>query len=467
MTAQRVGAVVLAAGKGTRFKSDRAKVLHQACGRSVLRWVLEALWPVGLSRVAVVVGHQGDDVAAEAAAAGLAGLVTVTQREQLGTGHAARVALDSGALDGCDTVVVASGDLPLLTPGSLQALLDEHAAADRAATLLTARLDDASGYGRVVRGDDGHVTRVVEDRDAEPATRAIDEVNAGVYAFARQSLAAQLAQLSADTAQGEQYLTDVIEPLVDKGVGAVVGDAAVLQGVNDRAQLADAAAALRARLLRALMRDGVTVIDPAATYVDAGVTVAAEATLQPGTLLEGATHVGAGAEIGPHSHLTDTVVAEGASVHSSRCHGADIGPHVSVGPHSFLRPGARLAAHAEVGSFCEVKASDIGEGAKVAHLSYVGDATIGAQANVGAATVTVNYDGFAKHRTEVGPRARVGSDTMLVAPVRVGADAYTGAGSVITHDVPDGALAVERNEQATKPGYAERKRARAQRREGG
>jgi bifunctional UDP-N-acetylglucosamine pyrophosphorylase/glucosamine-1-phosphate N-acetyltransferase len=207
------------------------------------------------------------------------------------------------------------------------------------------------------------------------------------------------------------------------------------------------------------MRDGVTVTDPQATYVDADVAVDADATLHPGTILEGATRIGAGAVVGPHSHLTDTVVAEGAAVHSSRCDRAEVGPRASVGPNSFLRPGARLAAEAKVGAFCEVKSSDIGEGAKVPHLSYVGDARVGAGANIGAATVTVNYDGFEKHRTEVGARARVGSDTMLVAPVRVGEDAFTGAGSVITEDVPDGALAVERSEQVVKPGYAERKRA--------
>lgn len=462
-----VGAVVLAAGKGTRFKSDRAKVLHEACGRSLLRWVLEALRPLELPRVAVVVGHQADDVADEAAAAELAGLTTVTQSEQLGTGHAVRVAIDGGALDGCDTVLVLNGDAPLLTPEPLRALLDDHAAGDRAATLLSARLADPSGYGRVVRAADGSVARIVEHRDADAATRSIDEVNAGVYAFAVEALAPELAELSADTAQGEQYLTDVVEPLVDDGVGAVVGDADVLRGVNDRAQLADAAGTLRARLLDGLMRDGVTVVDPAGTYVDAGVVVEPDAELHPGTILDGATRVGAGAVVGPHSHLSDTLVADGATVHSSRCVGAEIGSRANVGPHSYLRPGARLAATAKVGAFCEVKSSDIGEGAKVPHLSYVGDATVGAGANVGAATVTVNYDGFAKHRTEIGARALVGSDTMLVAPVRVGDDAVTGAGSVITEDVPDGALAVERTEQVTKLGWTERKRARHARREEG
>lgn len=458
-----VGAVVLAAGKGTRFKSDRAKVLHEACGRSLLRWVLEALRPLGLERVVVVVGHQADEVAAEAAAAELTALTTVTQHEQRGTGHAVRTAFDAGALEGCDTVLVANGDAPLLTAEPLWALLEAHAGSGRAATLLTAHLDDPAGYGRVVRGPDGALARIVEEGDADEATRALAEVNAGVYAFAADALAKQLAGLSADTAAGEEYLTDVVEPLVPAGVGAVAGDPEVLRGVNDRAQLADAAAALRARLLESLMRDGVTVTDPRATYVDAEVAVAADATLHPGTILEGGTRVGAGAVVGPHSHLSDTVVGEGAEVHSSRCDGAEIGPRASVGPHSFLRPGARLAAEAKVGAFCEVKSSDIGEGAKVPHLSYVGDATIGAGANIGAATVTVNYDGFEKHRTEVGARARVGSDTMLVAPVRVGEDAFTGAGSVITEDVPDGALAVERAEQVTKPGYAERKRARVAR----
>jgi len=467
-------AVVLAAGKGTRFRSDTAKVLHRAAGRSLLGWVLESLRPLGLDRVIVVVGHQAEAVAAEADAVGVPGTVSVTQPEQRGTGHAVRLALASGQADDADTVLVLPGDVPLLRPEPLAGLLADHAEAQRAATLLTARLPDPTGYGRVVRDGQGAVRAVVEERDADAPTRQIDEINTGVAAYARDDLARALGALSTDNAQGEEYLTDAVAALAttdaaQRGVGAIAGDPEAVHGVNDRAQLADVAAALRRRLLDRLMRaDGVTVIDPAATYVDADVTVGADTTLLPGTILEGATHVGAGARIGPHSHLTDTVVGDGATVTSSTCTGARIGPGASVGPYSHLRTGTELAAGAKVGAFCETKSAALGEGAKVPHLSYIGDATVGAGANVGAATVTVNYDGFAKHRTEIGEGARIGSDTMLVAPVRVGREAYTGAGSVITQDVPDGALGLSRSDQVIKEGYAERKRARHQQRaEGG
>ncbi len=462
-------AIVLAAGKGTRFKSETAKVLHRAGGRSLLRWVLEALRPLELDRVVVVVGHQGDDVAAEAAAAELPGTTTVTQAEQRGTGHAVRLAVESGAVEGCDTIMVLPGDVPLLRPEPLRGLLAAHAAGADAATLLTARLADPTGYGRVVRDVDQAVRAVVEERDADAATRALDEINTGVYAFDQQPLAGALAALSADNAQGEEYLTDVVAPLTTQGVGAVGGDPDAVHGVNDRAQLADVATILRRRVLEALMRDhGVSVVDPAATYVDADVDVGRDTTLLPGTLLEGSTRIGEGCEIGPSTRLTDTRVGDGAVVASSTCVGAEIGDRAAVGPYTYLRTGARLATGAKVGAFCEVKSSTIEDGAKVPHLSYIGDARVGAGANVGAATVTVNYDGFAKHQTDIAEGARIGSDTMLVAPVRVGREAYTGAGSVITQDVPDGALALSRSEQLIKEGYAERKRARHQQRaEGG
>jgi bifunctional UDP-N-acetylglucosamine pyrophosphorylase / glucosamine-1-phosphate N-acetyltransferase len=459
-------AVVLAAGKGTRFRSELAKVLHPAAGRTMLRWVLEALRPLGdagvLDRVVVVVGHQADAVRAEAEAAGLQGLRFAEQAVQLGTGHAVGMAADSGAFDGVDTVVVLPGDVPMLTTAPLQALLEAHTAAGASVSLLTTRLADPAGYGRVVR-EQGRVVGIVEHRDASEAQRAIDEVNTSIYAFDRDGLVDALGRLTTDNDQGEQYLTDVVAPLAAMRPAAVVEAAPDdVSGVNDRAELSAAAGVLRARILRDHQLAGVTIVDPVATYVGAEVRIEPDVVLLPGTHLEGDTRIGRGASVGPDTRLVDTEVAEGATVTYSMVTGATIGPGATVGPFSYLRPGTRLAKGAKVGAFVETKNAVIGEHSKVPHLSYVGDATIGRDANIGAATVTVNYDGFAKHRTVIGDGARIGSDTMLVAPVTVGAGAFTGAGSVITKDVPDGALAVERGEQRIIPGYAERKRARAE-----
>lgn len=446
-------AVVLAAGKGTRFRSEQAKVLHQVAGRTMLRWVLEALRPLDLDRVVVVVGHQADEVAAEAEAA-LPGVRTVLQAEQNGTGHAVRVALDSGELDGMDTLLVLPGDSPLVTADALGDLVNRHTPP---ATMVVTTLGDPTGYGRVLRDGDGRVVRIVEERDATDEQRAIREVGTSMYAFAAEPLRAALKGVTTDNAQGEQYLTDVIGLLAaDAAVGAVAAAPDVVAGVNDRAELAGAGAALRGRILDGLMRDGVTIVDPAATYVGAEVTVAHDALLLPGTHLEGTTSIGAGATVGPDSRLVDTTVEDGATVTYSVLLSASVGPGASVGPFAYLRPGTRLESRSKVGTFVEVKGSTVGEGSKVPHLSYVGDATIGRDVNVGAASVTANYDGYAKHRTVIGDGAHLGVDTMLVAPVTVGENAYTGAGSVITKDVPDGALAVERTEQRTVEGYADR-----------
>lgn len=450
-----VAAVVLAAGKGTRFRSDLAKVLHPVAGRTVLRWVLEALRPLELDRVVVVVGHQSEAVAAEAEAAAIPGLTTIEQVEQNGTGHAVRVAVESGALDGADQALVLPGDVPLLTSAPLQELLDVH---DGPGTVLITELDDPTGYGRVLRDGVGNVQAMVEERDATDEQRRIREVGTSIYAFDIKVLGEALHSLSTDNAQGEEYLPDVIEILASTGIGVVLADPEQVSGVNDRVQLADAGAVLRRRILERLMRAGVTVTDPATTYVAPDVPVGVDTVLLPGTHLEGTTGIGAGATIGPNCRLVDTVVEDGASVTYSVLLNAHVGPGAKVGPFAYLRPGAQLDRGAKAGTFVEIKGSVIGEGSKVPHLSYIGDTTIGRGANVGAATVTVNYDGFQKHQTVIGDGARIGSDTMLVAPVTVGSDAYTGAGSVITKDVPDGSLAVERGEQRIIQGYAERKR---------
>lgn len=450
--------VVLAAGEGTRMRSATAKVLHPVCGRSMLAHVLAATVATEPAQTLVVVGHERDRV--KAALAELdPGATAVVQGEQRGTGHAVRTAL--GAVPDLDGVVlVVPGDAPLLTGRTLRQLLRVHVQHRAAATLLTAELPDPTGYGRVLR-DGGAVTGVVEHRDADSATLEIREVATSVYAFDACSLRDALGRLSTDNAQGEEYLTDVVGILARDG--AVVTayraeDSRETLGVNDRSQLAAVGGVLRHRLVERLMLEGVTVVDPGTTWVDAGVAVEPDVTLLPGTRLYTGTRVATGATIGPDTTLTDTVVGERATVRSSTCDGAEIGPEASVGPYTYLRPGTRLGRGSRVGAYVEVKAAVVGEDAKVPHLSYVGDAEIGPRSNIGAATVFVNYDGQVKHRTTVGADARVGSDTMLVAPVAVGDGAYTAAGSVVTDDVPPGALAVGRARQRNIDGWVERKR---------
>jgi bifunctional UDP-N-acetylglucosamine pyrophosphorylase/glucosamine-1-phosphate N-acetyltransferase len=446
-----------------------AKVLHPVGGRSMLRWVLEAIRPLGLDKVIVVVGHQADAVTAEAQSAGIPGLVTALQAEQNGTGHAVRQAL--GQVGDADEVLVLPGDVPLVDTTSLRRLLDTRG--KRPAALLTMNLVDPLGFGRVVRDSAGDIARIVEHRDATDAELRLTEVNTSVYAFDGPRLAEELRRLRSHNAQAEEYLTDVVAPLstaggiaageADAGLYAGVAGSAeeqALAGVNDRVQLAAAGAVLRRRTTAAHQRAGVTVVDPATTYIGADVRIGVDAVIQPGTHLEGATTVGPRAQVGPDSRLVDARVAEAATVAYSVVLDADIGPEATVGPFSYLRPGTRLERGAKAGAYVEIKSSTVGEGSKVPHLSYIGDATIGQGSNIGAATVTVNYDGYHKHRTVIGDRVRIGSDTMLVAPVTVGDDAYTGAGSVITTDVPDGALAVERAEQRVIEGYAERRRRR-------
>jgi len=449
-------AVVLAAGRGTRFRSATPKVLHRVAGRTLLGHVLGALAPLGLQRVLVVVSPDGEDVVAEVAgwdALIAAPVTTVVQPEQRGTGDALDVAL-AALPDDVTRVLVLPGDTPLLRPETLAALL----AVDPALALgmLTTELDDPQGYGRVLRAEDGTVLGIVEDRDADATQRRIREINAGMYVLDRAVVQPLVAALGSDNAQGERYLTDVVAALAADGDGtaAVSAPAAEVAGVNDRVQLAEAAAVLRRRHLERLMRAGVSIIDPAHTYVDVDVTVGAETVLLPGTILEGATSIGEGAVVGPSSHLTDCTVGDGATVHSTRADGAVIGEHVEVGPFAHLRPGTRLEAGARIGAFVQTKNATVGEGAKVPHLAYLGDAEVGAGANVACGVVTVNYDGREKHRTVIGEGAFVGCGTMLVAPVTVGDRAFVGAGSTITDDVPAEALAIARARQVTKEGRA-------------
>ena len=441
-----LAAVVLAAGEGTRMKSSVPKVLHPLCGRPMLLHVIGALVQLSVERIVVVVGHGADKVIKTLQGETDVPLEFVEQRVQRGTGDAMSVALTAfpDELDGDDDLVVVPGDTPLLRAETVAALARQHEESGAAATILTAHLPDATGYGRIVRGKDGGVESIVDHWDATPAEREIDEVNTSIYCFRRNLLAPALRRLSPENAQGEYYLTDAIAVLRQAGhriVAMTAPETAEAMGVNDRVQLSEAEAALRLRINAHWMRAGVTMTDPSRAYIDASVTLGADVSLLPGVVLEGRTTVGAGSVIGPDTRLVDTTVGEGATVTHTVAREAEIGDGVTVGPFTHLRPGTRLARGAKAGSFVEIKASEVEEGAKVPHLAYVGDATVGAGANLGAGTITANYDGRTKHRTRIGPHAHIGSNTVLVAPVEVGEGAYTGAGSVVTRDVPAGALA--------------------------
>jgi bifunctional UDP-N-acetylglucosamine pyrophosphorylase/glucosamine-1-phosphate N-acetyltransferase len=450
--------VVLAAGEGKRMRSELAKVLHAICGRSLLEHVLVAAAPLGASETLVVVGHMRDQVIHHLEGSDQSGL-PVVQEEQNGTGHATRIALDAaGASEG--TVLVLPGDVPLITTETLQALLLRHAETKAAATLLTSQLDDPTGYGRIVRTHDGQVSAIVEERDATDAQRQLNEVGTSIYAFDVAKLREALKRVTTDNAQGEEYLTDVIGLLVGDGevVAAVTAPATETLGVNDRVQLALVRRTMRDRIVERWMREGVTIIDPQTTWMGVRVILEPDAVIHQNTQLHGATHIESHAEVGPDSTLRNTKVGRGAKVIKSHCTGADIGPEANVGPFAYLRPGTTLGRGAKAGAFTELKNARVGDDSKIPHLSYVGDAEIGERSNIGAGTIFVNYDGVEKHETKVGDDARVGSDTMLVAPVEIGDGAYTAAGSAITEDVPPGAIGVGRAKQRNVEGWVEKRR---------
>lgn len=442
------------------MKSAIPKVLHEIGGRTLVGHAAAAAAALDPKHLTVVVGHGRDEVTAHLADIAPQA-TTAVQEKQLGTGHAVSCALDAlPALDG--VVVVTYGDVPLLSADTLRDLVDWHVRDGNGVTVLTATLDDPKQYGRIVRAPDGGVREIVEHNDATDDVRKLNEINSGIYAFDAAVLRDGLSRLTSDNAKGELYLTDVLGIARADGhrVGAYrAADVWQTEGVNDRVQLAEVRRELNRRVLERWMRDGVTVVDPNTTWVDVAVELAEDVVLEPGVQLRGETRVEDGARIGPEVTLTDCVVGERARVVRTHADEAVIGPEAAVGPYTYLRPGARLGARAKAGAHVEIKASTVGEGAKVPHLSYVGDAEIGEGANIGAATVFVNYDGVAKHHTTIGPHARIGSDTMLVAPVTVGDGAYTAAGSVITDDVPPGAMGVARGRQRNIEGWVERKRA--------
>jgi bifunctional UDP-N-acetylglucosamine pyrophosphorylase/glucosamine-1-phosphate N-acetyltransferase len=459
-TGRPAAAVVLAAGEGTRMRSALPKVLHPIAGRSLLGHAVHAAAATDPEHLVVVIGHGRERVAAELEAlADRLGrpVLTAVQDKQLGTGHAVRCGLD--ALDGAPggPVLVSYGDVPLLEAGTLRDLLAEHERAGADVTLLTADAEDPTGYGRVLRNADRVVNGIVEQADATPEQRAITEVNSGVYVFGGAFLAAALDRLDTANSQGEFYLTDLVAK-AGRTAALRCPDPWQVQGVNDRVQLAAMRAELNRRTARRWMLAGVTVVDPATTWIDVDVTLEPDVVLHPGTQLHGSTSVAAGAQVGPDTTLTDCTVGEGASVVRTHGTSAEIGPRTQVGPYSYLRPGASLGEGGKIGAFVEVKNADIGAGSKVPHLTYVGDATIGEHSNIGASSVFVNYDGVRKHRTEIGSHVRSGSDTMFVAPVRVGDGAYVGAGTVLREDVPPGALAVSAGPQRTIEGWVELRR---------
>jgi bifunctional UDP-N-acetylglucosamine pyrophosphorylase / glucosamine-1-phosphate N-acetyltransferase len=431
-------AVILAAGKGTRMKSNRAKVLHTLCGVPMVNYVIDATRPLVPEGLFVVVGHQ----AALVEAVLPEDAKPVLQEEQHGTGDAVRYAL--AALEGEEEgiLLVVNGDGPLVSDGTLGELVERHSSAGVGATVLVAELDDPSGLGRVV--EDAGVVRIVEERDATESEREIKLVNLGLYAFRLSEIRGAIGGLTAENESGELYLTDVLETIGrrSRAVTYKLKNPEEANLVNDRAQLARAEAILRRRILDAHMRDGVTVRDPASTHIEASVEIGRDTVILPGSMLRGETRIGTDCVIGPCTDLQDTLVGDGALVEHSVGRGAEVGDGASVGPYSFLRPGTVLEAGAKVGAYCEVKNSRVGAGSKVPHLSYVGDAEIGADANLGAGTITANYDGETKSRTMVGDGAFTGVNTNLIAPVTVGEDAYTGAGSVVNKDVPAGKLAV-------------------------
>jgi bifunctional UDP-N-acetylglucosamine pyrophosphorylase / glucosamine-1-phosphate N-acetyltransferase len=451
MTAPTV--VIMAAGHGTRMRSRTPKVLHDLCGRPMVAWPVAAARAAGAEKVVVVggpdralAGHLPD------------GVELAVQPQADGTGGAVRAA--AGHL-GEGPVVVVNGDVPLLTGAVLGELVAAHQAAGAQATILTAELADPSGYGRVVRGPADEVQRIVETKveaDATPEQLALREVNVGVYAFDGAALTAALARLRPDNAQGELYLTDTIA-LLDHVAAHVVDDPSALLGVNDRVELARARALAQRRILDGHMRAGVTVVDPASTLVEVDVEIGADTTLEPSTFLRGRTRIGGGGRIGPLTTIADSVLGDDVTVLHAVVTGSEVHDGVSIGPFAYLRPGTVMRAGSKAGTYVELKNSDVGERTKVPHLSYVGDADVGPDTNLGASTITANYDGLRKHRTTIGARVRSSVDVSFVAPVTVGDDAWTAAGSVITEDVPPGALGVARERQTNVEGYDARRRA--------
>ncbi|MEQ7054612.1 bifunctional UDP-N-acetylglucosamine diphosphorylase/glucosamine-1-phosphate N-acetyltransferase GlmU [Paenibacillaceae sp. P-4] len=452
-------AIVLAAGQGKRMKSKLYKVLHPVCGKPMVGHVLDAVESVDCERTVVIVGH-----GAEAVQQFLGNRAEYAlQAEQLGTGHAVKQA--KALLDGEEgTTLVICGDTPLVTPETLAQLMELHNRAQASATILTAELNDPTGYGRVIRAEDGSVLKIVEQKDCTTEEQLVKEINTGTYCFDNVKLFAALEQIRNDNAQQEYYLTDVIGIMKAQGdtvQAYCTPDNSEAIGVNDRLVLSEAERFMRERINKRHMLNGVTIIDPANTYIESGVVIGADTIIEPGTSLRGNTTVGGECVIGPNSEIVDSTIGDQVHIKQSVLSEAIVGDESSVGPFAYLRPGARLGKQVKVGDFVEIKNASLDDQTKVSHLSYIGDAEVGKNVNVGCGAITVNYDGFNKSLTQIGDDAFIGSNVNLIAPIKVGTGAYVVAGSTITHPVPDNDLAIARERQVNKPGYAEKIRARA------
>ena len=450
----RVTVVVLAAGKGVRMNSRLPKVLHPVAGRPMLLWSMAAARALDPARTLVVVNPAQDGVQAALNGEGQ----TVSQAKQLGTGHALAQVTAAHRTPG--PVVVIYADAPLLRGETLAGLLAEHQRSHAAVTLLTADLESPRGYGRIVRARNGAVRDIVEEKDATDEQKNIHEVNSGVYVFSGRELWPALAKLEDKNRAGEYYLTDIVRLIKGKVHTLPVEDSDEILGINDRRQLAEAERVMRQRILDGLMSAGVTIADPASTFIDADVQIGRDTVVLAFSLISGESSIGEDCVIGPFAQIRDSIIGDACRIERAHVDQSTLAQNVQVGPFSRLRPGSVLDDGVRVGTHAEIKNSHIGAGAAIAHFSAVLDTDVGANANIGAGTVTANFDGVDKHRTEIGDRAQVGSDTILVAPVRVGDDAYTAAGSVITADVPAGSLAIERSEQKIVAGWTERRRGR-------
>lgn len=438
-------AVILAAGKGVRMRSQMPKVIHPVAGQAMVLHVIDAVRQAGIEKITLVIGHGRDaieDILHNQ------NVQVVVQEEQLGTGHALMQAEQQTSGD--RNIIVLAGDIPLIQASTVKTLIDHHEGTAAAATVLTARMQDPTGYGRVIRNSDGTLNRIVEEKDANAKEKTIQEINSGIYCFDSKAVFAALKHINTCNAQNEYYLTDVLKILTADGRRVEVQLTEVaddIYGINDRVQLAQAEAILRQRKNLQLMRSGVTIMDPVSTFIDHQVQIAPDTVILPFTIIEGQTEIGQACEIGPSTRISDSVIGDGVHIESSRVIQAQIGESCTIGPFAYLRPGTVLHNNVKVGDFVEIKKSVIGENSKVPHLSYVGDATVGRKVNIGAGTITCNYDGRNKNPTVLADGVFIGSNTNLVAPVKMGENSMTGAGSTITRDVPADTLAVERADQ--------------------
>lgn len=444
---ENIVAVILAAGEGKRMKSDYSKVIHKVGGKPIIKRVCDTVNKADIEKCIVIVGHKQEQVRETMGEK----VLYAVQSEQLGTGHAVMQAIP--LLGGADKVVVLCGDAPLLTSETLKEALKINAERNEYATIFTAEFDDPTGYGRIIRDDNGNVSGIVEHKDATEEQRKIKEVNSSMYCFNKEALIDAIAKLDNNNAQHEYYLTDVIKIMIAEGkkVGTyIVADKDEIMGINDREQLAVANKIAKDKINQMHMRNGVTIIDKETTYIEEDVKIGKDTIIYPGTILEGNTEIGNNCIIGPNSKITNTLIGNGTEVNNSVLVDSRVGDKTNVGPFAYLRPNSNVGNEVKIGDFVEVKNSNIGNGTKVSHLTYIGDSDVGEKVNFGCGTVTVNYDGINKHRTVIGNNAFIGCNTNLVAPVKVGDRVYTAAGTTVTNDVPDDALVIGRVRQEVK-----------------